>query len=239
MVVPFCIYPLKVLDPSEESLHFPTSSVSPKWSSILGLRFLPVGLMRRNRFDANGGNFRVQGIAVACFVSNYPLPKIHYIVNQRRFMRGSTVHVEGVRKTMAVRQGLFFCWREHHVEKGLPDIEPASILEILGQQQKYFLKYTVFGHFWCKRWLVWYGGYRSERPYRCAPMRRIRRMLSSTSRGWRCRRSRGTDRLDTGGLKSSNCVHCSSVKSIQQNLGTNQKITGYFEKRYSNVAKIA
>ncbi len=252
IIMPFPpgVNPPKMLKPGEEALDFPASPVTPKWSTILGFGLLPVDLMRRNHFDAKGGHFRVQGIAVVCLVANDPLRKLNQkptfqgLVNQLHFMRRSTVHVEGVRKTMAVRHSHDFCplppFRFPNTKAPLfagekvPSIKasrmssPPRSLRSWAKTRSISSNTPSFDHFWCQRWQVWYGGYRSGRSFQGAPVRSIHRMPSSTSRGWRRGRPRGSDRLDTGGIKGSNSVHCSSVKSIQHILGIHYKSTSFF-----------
>ena len=57
-----------VLEPGDRAFHGPTPAVSAQGSTVLGLG--AVGTVGRDHFDAMGGQFGIQGIAVISLVAN-------------------------------------------------------------------------------------------------------------------------------------------------------------------------
>jgi len=236
MALPSGHYASKVLEPGEKAFHLPPPPVSSKCASILGFRLCPVHLMWGDHLNAQLFEFFVQRVAIIGLVANNAFRKLnqettlHGFRHQRYFMRRSAVHVQGDRKTRAVRNGHDFCALAPF---SLPNSRPpffagendpsinASLMSIPPRSRKSSAKMMrissktpPFDHFWNQRWQVWYGGYRSGRSFHCAPVRRIQRIPLRTSRGSRRGRPRGSDRSLGDGIKAFNRVHCSSVKSI-------------------------
>ena len=226
----------EVMEPGEEAFYFPASFVSSKWSSILGFRPLAPGPMRRDHINAQHRQFIVQRIAVISLVPNDSFGKLDQesafdgLSDQLHFMRRSAGHVEGVRKTRAVCNGHdlgplapfsfpnakapLFAGEKDPSMKASRTSRPPRSRRSSARVRRISSNTPSFDHFWCQRWHVWYGGYRSGRSFHGAPVRRIQRMPLRTSRGSRRGRPRESDRLDSDGIKGSNRVHCTSVKSI-------------------------
>ena len=236
MIFPSSHYPPKVLKPSEKAFYLPASPISSKCSSILGFWFFSVCFVWSDHMNAHQLKFFIQGVAIICFVTNDPFRKLNQkatldsMVNQFYFMRRSTVHVEGDRKTRAVcnchdlralaplslsdsRPPFFAGAKEPSMKASRMSMPPRS-RKSSAKVRRISSKIPPFDHVWNQRWQVWYGGYRSGKSFQGAPVRRIQRIPLRTSRGFRRDRPRGSDRSLGDGIKGSNRVHCSSVKSI-------------------------
>lgn len=240
MVFPSYRNPPVVLEPSKEPLDFPTFSVSSKGPAILCFSLLPIGLVRCNQINTQCGQFNVQGITVIGLVTYDPLRKLGQetsfkcLVDQSHFMRRSTVHVEGDRKTRAVCNGhnlgpfAPFSFPNSRppflAGEKLPSIKasrmsrPPRSRRSSAKVRRMFSKIPSFDHFWCQRWHVDLEGYRLGRSCHCAPVRSIQSMPLSTSRGFIRGRPRESDRSLADGIKGSNNVHCSFDKSISHML---------------------
>ncbi len=99
----------KVLEPGEEAFNFPTLSVSPQGSAILGLGLSSITLMRCDHFDTTFfGQSLIKFVTVISSVANdflrniFKKAGIKSIVNKCYFMRVSTGCVNGDRKTERV-----------------------------------------------------------------------------------------------------------------------------------------
>jgi len=257
MVFPSDANPSEVLEPSKEAPDLPASSIAPKRSSILGFCPFAATPMRCDHLNSQSTHFRVQRIAVVGFVPNDPFRKLNgeatldSLLDQGHFMRRSTVHVDGDRKTRAVCNGHdfgplapfrfpnsgppFLAGEKDPSIKASRMSSPPRTRRSSARARRISSNTPSFDHFWRQRWQVWYGGYRSGRSFQGAPVRSIHRMPSSTSRGCRRGRPRGSDRLDTAGIKGSNTAHCSLVKSIQHILCIHYKSTSLFYETCSSI----
>ena len=224
----------EALQPGKEAFNLPPSSISSQRPSILGLWSFPPPSVRCDHLNAQGGQLRVQGVAIVGFVPNDPIRELHQkpafqgLTDQFHFMRRSAVHVEGDRKTMAVRnchdfrsfppfrfphpRPPFFAGEKVPSMKASLRSRPPRSRRSSAKANKISSKTPSWDHFWCQRWHVDLGGYRAGRSCHWAPVRSIHKIPLSTSRGYRWGRPRGSDRLD--GIRGSNTCHCSSVKSI-------------------------
>jgi len=103
--------PPEIVEPGEEAFHLPSSPVSPERPPILCLGPFPPALMRRDHFDAQAGQRLVQAIAVIGLVADEPFGQPEEktapegSLDQFHFMRRSTFHVSGDRKTRSVCNG--------------------------------------------------------------------------------------------------------------------------------------
>jgi hypothetical protein len=234
VVFPSGGYAPEALQPSEETLHLPSPTVSSQGPPILSRGPFPSGSMRCDHLDAKGGQLCIKRIAVIGLVSDDPLRELNQetafegFSNQFHFMRRSAVHVEGDRKTMAVRNchdfRSFPPFRFPHarppffagekvpsMKASLRSRSPRS-RRSSAKAKRMSSKTPSLDHFWCHRWQVDLGGYRRGRSSHCAPVRSIQRMPLSTERGLVRVRPRGSERSE--GIRGSTTAHCSLVKSI-------------------------
>jgi len=236
MVLPSSHQTPEVLEPSEKTFHLPTPPVSSKCSPILGFGFFSVCLVRGDHLNAQLFKFLIQRVAIISLVANDPFRELNQETtlnsfgNQLYFMRRSTVHVQGDRKTRAVcnchdlraltplslpdsRPPFFAGAKEPSMNASLMSMPPRS-RKSSAKVRRISSKIPPFDHVWNHRWQVWYGGYRSGRSFQGAPVRRIHKIPLRTSLGFRRDLPRGSGRSLGDGIKVSSRVHCSSVKSI-------------------------
>ena len=234
MVLISGIYTSVILEPGEEPFNLPSPAIASERPPILCFGSLPVGFVRRDHLNPYHGHFLVQWVAVIGLVTYHFFGKLNQkttfdgLVNQPHFMRRSAVHVEGVRKTRTVcnchdlraftplsfpnPQTPFFAGTKVPSIKASRRSIPPRSRRSSASASKISSNTPSLDHFWCQRWQVDLGGYRSGRSCHWAPVRRIQRIPLSTSRGSRRDRPRGSVRVD--GIRGSIRVHCSSVKSI-------------------------
>jgi hypothetical protein len=104
-------YASEILQPGEESLHFPAAFVPPQRAAILRLRFLAVGPMWGNQLDPLLGQALIERVAIVGFVPNEMLwlsidhTRGESWLNKGDFMRRSSLNVDGERKTSTVCHG--------------------------------------------------------------------------------------------------------------------------------------
>ena len=236
MVFPTCRNPSVVLEPGEEPLDLPASSVSPEFSPILCFRLLPVHLVRSNHIDTQLCQFIIQRVTVVSLVADNSLGELDQKTSFKRFsdqfyfMRRSAVHVEGDRKTMAVcnahdfgslaffgfphTRPPFFAGENDPSIKASWMFRPPRSQRSSAKAMRISSNTPSTDHVWCQRWHVDLGGYRPGRSFHCAPVRSIHSMPLSTSRGSFRERPRGSARSLGDGIKGSSSFHCASVKSI-------------------------
>jgi len=197
----------EIVEPGEKAFDLPTSSVSPERPPVLCLGPFPPALMRRNHFDAQAGQRLIQGIAVIGLVADklFGQPEEKTApqggLDQFYFMRRSTFHVSGDRKTRSVCNGhdlgAFAPFRFAH--SGAPFFTGAKVPSIKASRmsipprscrssakaRRISSRAPDRTHSWNRRWHVWYGGYLSGRSFQGAPVLKIHRMPFNTSRGSR------------------------------------------------------
>src|SRR5579864_4017813 len=98
-----------IMEPSEQALDFPATTVSAQGAAVLGDGSAPVPTVRRDQFHLEMlAHALIQRIAVVgfiadqslrCFAQEAPLERGF---DERGFIRRSADHVHGDRKTMAV-----------------------------------------------------------------------------------------------------------------------------------------
>jgi hypothetical protein len=147
-------------------------------------------------------------------------------------MRRSTFHVDGVRKTRAVcnchdlraftalslpnSRPPFFAGEKLPSIKASRMSTPPRSRRSSAKMKSISSKTPSCDQRWNQRWHVWYGGYLPGKSFHGAPVLSIQRIPFSTSLGSFRERPRGS--LRVVGIKASNNVHCSSVKSISHML---------------------
>ena len=77
VVFPSGGYAPEALQPSEETLDLPSSSVTPQGSSALCFDLFSVDFMRGDHFHTQSGQLGVQWIAVIGFVTDNSVRKLH------------------------------------------------------------------------------------------------------------------------------------------------------------------
>ena len=97
-----------VMEPGEETFDLPPAARAAKWSAVLGAA-ATIRPMLRDQLDAVGlAQVGIQAVAVVTAVADQPRRERieegggEGGVDERDFMRRSTGHVDGERKTMAV-----------------------------------------------------------------------------------------------------------------------------------------
>jgi hypothetical protein len=227
----------KVLQPGKQAFNFPSLSVSPQGSTILGGRFDTVVFVWSNHLNATFfGQPLIKFVAVVSSVTydfiRHILKKtgIKSLINKSYFMRASTGCVNGDRKTERVCKahnlGSFAPFGFAHTiapffaGAKVPSIKPslrsmpprsfkswASVVSILA-------KTPDSVHCWKRRWQVLFGGYRSGISDHWAPVRNIHRIPLSTSLGF-CGGLPDFPGCALGfGMNSAIRCHCSFVRSI-------------------------
>lgn len=145
-------------------------------------------------------------------------------------MRRSTCNPNGDRKTMTVcdchdlgalsafglpnaKPPFLAAANEPSINASFKSIPPRSCRS-LANASSIFVSVPFFIHRWKRRWRVWYGGYLSGSYRHCAPVRRIHKIPSSTSRVSFQGRPRLSGHRLGSGINGSIIFHCVSVRSI-------------------------
>lgn len=227
----------EILEPSKKSLNFPSATIWPQLSAVLGFCFFPVRFMWRNQlYTTIFHQFFIKRITVISLVANDFFRRIRSktaidrFFNKSHFMRGGAFNTSGDRKTRSVCNchdlGAFaaLCLADSKTPffagAKLPSMN-ASLMSIFPRSYRslassYKISWNVprFVHSWKRRWQVWYGGYLEGRSFQGAPVRNIHNIPFNTSFddfGFRPRGSfSGVDFNIMGSIR----VHCSFVSSI-------------------------
>jgi len=98
-----------IMEPSEQALNFPATTIAAQHAAVLGDGSAAVPAMRGDQFHMEMFAYPlIQPIAVVGFIADQPLrclaeeSPLQRGFDERGFMRRSTDHVHGDRKTMAV-----------------------------------------------------------------------------------------------------------------------------------------
>src|SRR5688572_16141287 len=196
----------EVVEPSEQTFHFPSSLETAQRPSVLGLVFRPpVLFVRRNHLRAKLlEHLLVEPVAVVSFVTNQTFGHIghkalfHRRGHQLHFSRASTLCAYGDRKTVAVRNRhefaalppLSFSHAEPPFFAGtnVPSMKhsrrsrPPRSLRSWATASSTCSSTLERTQFWNRRCTVWYGPYCGGRSCQRAPVRKIQRMPLSTLR---------------------------------------------------------
>lgn len=98
----------KVVQPREQALDLPPTTIAPQRPSVLPLRCCRIRAMRRDQFDALVGNFKSKPIAVVRVTLDQALRDVvdeargKRLMHERHLMRRSASEAYGERKTGAV-----------------------------------------------------------------------------------------------------------------------------------------
>ena len=240
--------PTKVVEPSEQPLDFPTTPVAPQRTKIL--RLPAIAPVRSDHLDAKFcQQMLVQRVTVVSLVSDQPvriaLEKSTFksVLDKSHFAPRSTFDAYGDRKTRAVCDG-------HDLGPlallGFPDTEPPFLAganvpsmkasdrsmpprasKSSARARRIFSTVPSCTHCWKRRWQVWYDGYLSGRSFQGAPVRRTQRIPLRTSRALRQGRPRPSLRRGGLGINGSNNCHCSSVRSMEEMIHSQDPLVQY------------
>ena len=205
----------EILKPGKEPFDFPATLITPQLPAILGALFLPALTMWRNHFNATFlEKLVIKLIAVVSFIP-YKLIRcvpgktvVYSGLNQLYFVRRSTFHVSGDRKTRSVCDGhdlgafAALCLADSKTPffagAKLPSMNASRISIFPRLCRSSANSWTIrrktpsWTHCWNRRWHVWYGGYRWGMSFHGAPVRKIHSIPFITLRGSRARRPLGS-----------------------------------------------
>lgn len=125
-----------VMQPSEQALHLPATSVATEDAAILRGLSAARGIVRSDQFDAEAlTDFRVERIAVVSAVTDHSLghfgeeAPLQGGADEFRFMRRSAGHVHGERKAMAVadRHDFAALTASSRANGGAPFLAPLKV----------------------------------------------------------------------------------------------------------------
>ena len=241
----------KIMQPSEKAFNFPTSPISPKFASILGLRFFSVTFVRRYHFNVFLlFQSLVKWIAVVCFIAYQEIrcfiqkTFVDSFFNQFYFVWGCAFDMSGDRKTRSVCNchdlGAFPAFRI--ADKTTPffaglKLPSMNVSRIPISPRSYRSSASSFKmrrktpcstHCWNRLWHVWYGGYLCGVSFQGAPVRRIHNIPFNTSRGLRGRRPLGSFFGAEDEITGSIRFHCSFVSSILIVLHNQNLMSSFF-----------
>ncbi len=234
VVLVACHKTAEVLEPTDRSLHFPPTTVSPQRSAILCRRLNAVLAMRTDQFDATLGQSRPQWIAVGGRIVDQAArfsPK-HALLEKRLdesyFVRAGTGGIHPERKTTAVGEnqdlgplaplGLANLFAPFFAEENVPSAKDSSCImwpcrsSRRSSRAQAFSQMPASVHAFNRRQHVAGEGNCLGRRFQGAPVRRIQRIPSAQGR----EATRGRPPFGpTGksGNRSAMRFHCSSVSS--------------------------
>lgn len=228
----------EVLQPSEEPLDLPPSSIATQRPAVLGHWLAAVVAVRRNELYALRSELSIEAIAV---ISSVPDELVRRVVGKSLiesaldkgdFMRVSRRRVRGERNTSAVCHchelrtlaplGFAHCSApffattnvasiKHSLKSSLPRLRKSSASASSTPRST-----PDRTHCWRRRWQVWYGGKRSGKSCHRAPDRKIHKMPFNTSRSSRLGLPLPSDRLGGSGMSRSMIAHCLSFNSSRR-----------------------
>ena len=226
----------EILQPGKQALDFPTSFVSSQDTTILGSRFLTVGLMRSDHLNSLFVQTLIERVTIVRSVTNqsfrlfFGKPLVQGLFHQFHFMRRSTSNGYGERKTSAICHCHELCTfaplgfshpvapflamtklpSMKHSLRSKPPRSLTSFTKVRNTSSK-----TPFStHSWNRRWQVWYGGYRLGMSCQGAPVRRIHKIPFRITRSSTLGRPLPSARRGVFESNGSTTAHCSSLRSI-------------------------
>ena len=195
-----------VLQPSEKTFNFPSSAISSQRPSVLCFPTLPASTMWSDHLGAQSSRNRPSRPSLSYTLSpinrastSLVNPESRICFDQSHFMRRSAGHVHGDRKTCSVchchdlaalaplgfahDSAPFFAGANvPSMKASRKSMQPRS-RRPSARAARMRSKTPSLRQRWNQRWQVWYGGYRSGKSFQGAPVLRIHKMSSSTSRG--------------------------------------------------------
>ena len=236
----------EVVQPSEQSLDFPSMSVPAQRSTVLSRLSDAIVLVRRDHGNTMRLKLCIQPVAVVGAVADQSLGSgcnkalLKGSFDKGDFMRRSRRCVNGDRYTSAICHchelrtlaplGFSHCAApflaptkgpsmKHCAKSNLPRFCKSSV-----NASSISLNTPPSTQYWNRRWQVWYGGKRSGKSCQRAPDRNIYKIPLSTSRS----SLRGLPRPSAlrSGLSSSGSIncHCSSLSSSRRGIVSPQHV---------------
>ena len=235
VMFPTCDKTPVISEPGNRALDFPTTFVTARGTSILGLGFLAIPSMRHHKLNTLFCKFVAKFVRIISFVTNQMLGFLANLFKSlvRKFHLRRTGRVNGhsQRNTFAVCQyhelralatlGFPDFWAPFFADTKLPSMKhsPHWIWPFLSKASINFRQ--IFSHVPSssqsfKRLQQVLGlGYRSGKSFHLAPVRNIQRMPSSVSRFL----FHGLPLLLSFGSNGSTCSHCFSVRYTARLIG--------------------
>ena len=224
-----------VVEPGKESFDLPAAPRAAKGSAVLGAGATMRAMLRDHLDPVGLAQVPIESVAVVPAVANQPRGERveerggEGGVDERDFMRRSTGHVDGERKTMAVadRHDFAALTASSRADGGAPFFAElklasmkASLRSSLPRSRRSSAspwstrsRTPVRCHTWKRRWHVWYGGYRTGRSCQGAPVRSTHNTPCSTARVSAQGRPRPSRRR-VGRNNGSRITHWASVRSM-------------------------
>jgi hypothetical protein len=228
----------EVVQPSEEPLDLPASTVASQCPAILSRAASTINPVRRDQLNALVGELGVELVAVVGEITDQSFrgflrePLFERAFDKGDFMRVSRRRVRGDRKTSAVchchelrtlaplgfadTSAPFFAATKvasikHSDKLSLPRLRRSS-----ASASRICLRIPADTHSWNRRWQVWYDGNRGGKSCQRAPERNIHRMPFSICRS-SCRgRPLPSSRIGGLGISGSMISHCLSFNSSRR-----------------------
>ena len=240
-----------IAQPSNRPLNLPATSISPQCSSILKLGFLSVFTMRRHKLNALLLEPIAKFIRIITLVTNqvfgFSTNLLQSLICQFHLMRAGRVNGHSQRNTLAV------C--HHHKLRALatlgftdfgapflagtklPSIKHSAhwmrpFLSSCSMNARQILSYTPCSSHILRRLQQVLGlGYFSGKSFHRAPVRKIHKIPSSTSRLF----LQGRPLLFSFGSNGSIFLHCFSVKYTARLIGFSPPMSPYRSTTYENL----
>ena len=227
----------KVLQPSKQSLDFPSPFVTAKFSAVLRFSSLAIYFMRRDQLNIKFLQLFIQRVRVISLIANHLFrsligePLADCSLDKFDLVRRSRFCEYGERKTKAICHchefrtlaplGLSDFKAPFLADTKVPSIKVSDKSNLprsnksCAKVSNTFFSLPSLTHCWKRRWQVWYGGNLSGKSAHRAPLRNIQSTPFITSRSAR----RGLPRvIRTDGLSNNGSIkdHCSSVNSSRR-----------------------
>ena len=251
----------KILDPSKQSLDFPSASVAAKFAPVLSGQPFTALSMRCDHVNATVFiKLLVKFIAVIRLIANKSVRGIFRKTaidggfNQFYFMGRSAFNVSGDRKTSSVCDchdlGALAAFRladsktPFFAGTNVPSIKASRIsipprsYRSCASSWAMSRKVPCLTHCWNRLWHVWYGGYLGGKSFQGAPVRNIHNIPFMTSRGSRGERPRGSFSGVVAAIMGSNRFHCSFVSSILIILHIQEVMSSFIFNYFSKLERI-
>lgn len=235
VMFPSCNKTSIITDPSDSALNFPAPFITPKWTTILGFWLAPVSSVRTHKLNTLFTKFFSELIRIITFIANQTMGLFtnffKCLLGQFYLRRTGRVNGHSQRNTLAVSQyhelralaALGFADFEAPflAATKLPSMKHSPhwiwpLLSKLSINLRQIFSHVPFSsHNFSRLQQVLGLGYFSGKSFHLAPVRRIQRMPSSTSRFF----FQGRPPLFNFGSNGSMYFHCFSVKYITRLIG--------------------
>ena len=204
MVLPADHQPTKMMEPSEESFHSPTSAIAAQLTTILRRR-PALSAMGCDHLDAvTLGQVPIQTVTVVGFVADQSRREgVEETVSEDAFdelafVRRSAFDTNGERKTVIIgesddfrpfaalagpdREAPFFAPVKEASMKASSSCSFPRACSSSAKVRKMRSNLPARTHCWKRRWQVWYGGYFLGSSRHCAPVPKTHKIPLRTAR---------------------------------------------------------